>query len=245
MWQRPTLKRGSTGKYVKRLQLALRRRGLFPYVVTGYYGSKTAKAVKKLQAKSNITPVDGICGPKTWRALTKPYPLERPKPADPFQQATEISDKGVAFIASFEGFFPNVYNDPVGHCTIGYGTLLHLGNCTAKDREQWGTITKEKARELMHEELDPMVASIVKHTKPRLKQQELDALASFAYNVGIGGLLGSTLLKKLNSFDREGAAQEFLKWDKAGNPPRPLPGLTRRRKAEMEMFKDGIYRNND
>lgn len=239
--RRPTLKRGSAGRYVKRLQLALRSRGLFNYVATGYFGKKTELAVKKLQAKSNLRP-DGVCGPATWAALRKPYPIQKPKPADQFKQATRISSKGVEFICSYEGFFPEVYNDPVGHCTIGYGTLLHRGNCTDKDRKNWGRISKEKARELMREELDPMVASIVKHTRPRLKQHELDALASMAYNVGIAGLLGSTLMKKLNNYDRAGAAKEFGKWVYADG--QKLPGLVRRRKAEAEMFKHGIYRNN-
>ncbi|MNQ87056.1 Lysozyme RrrD [compost metagenome] len=65
-------------------------------------------------------------------------------------------------------------------------------------------------------------------------QEQFDALVSFTYNLGINALKGSTLLRKLNSGDYEGAADEFLKWNKAGG--KILSGLTRRREAERMLF---------
>ena len=47
-----------------------------------------------------------------------------------------VSDVGLRLIAEFEGFSPVPYNDPAGHCTVGYGELLHLGNCTAAELAQ-------------------------------------------------------------------------------------------------------------
>jgi lysozyme len=192
--------------------------------------------VRRYQSRAGL-PVDGVAGPKTWAKLTA---LPKP-PAAPVKAAVVASDRCVEFIASWEGFFPEVYNDPVGHCTIGYGTLLHLGPCTPADRRQWGTVTKQEARRLLKEELDPTVVNIVKNSPP-LAQHQLDALASFAYNVGLGGYLESTLRRKLLAGDKAGAADEFLRWNKAGG--RVLPGLTRRREAERLMFKDGVYKNN-
>ena len=65
-------------------------------------------------------------------------------------------------------------------------------------------------------------------------QNEFDALVDFAFNCGCGNLNNSTLLKKLNAGDYEGAAQEFLKWDMAAG--HHMAGLLRRRQAEELLF---------
>ena len=71
-----------------------------------------------------------------------------------------------------------------------------------------------------------------------LNSNQLSALSSFAFNVGIYGLQSSTLLKKLNTGDYLGAANEFPRWNKATirGIKRPLAGLTRRREAEKQLF---------
>ena len=68
---------------------------------------------------------------------------------------------------------------------------------------------------------------------PTIKPQER-CFVSFTFNCGAGNLQSSTLLKKLNASDYAGAADEFLKWDKANK--KIMAGLTRRRKAERELF---------
>ncbi|EDH9820259.1 TPA_asm: lysozyme, partial [Salmonella enterica subsp. enterica serovar Typhimurium] len=70
--------------------------------------------------------------------------------------------------------------------------------------------------------------------KVKLTQGQFDALVSFAYNLGARTLSSSTLLRKLNSGDYAGAADEFLRWNKAGG--KVLNGLTRRREAERALF---------
>jgi lysozyme len=65
-------------------------------------------------------------------------------------------------------------------------------------------------------------------------QSQFDALASFAFNCGVGALQNSTLRRKYNAGDIGGAASEFVKWNKGGG--RVLPGLTRRRLAEQALF---------
>lgn len=74
---------------------------------------------------------------------------------------------------------------------------------------------------------------------PDFTQDEFDALVDFAFNLGIGALAGSTLLKKLNAGDIEGAADEFLKWDHAGG--KVLAGLTKRRQGERALFLLGAH----
>jgi lysozyme len=68
-----------------------------------------------------------------------------------------------------------------------------------------------------------------------INDNEYAALVCFAYNVGVGALHGSTLLKMLNANqDRVAVADQFLRWNKAGGIE--LPGLTRRRQAERSLF---------
>jgi GH24 family phage-related lysozyme (muramidase) len=65
-------------------------------------------------------------------------------------------------------------------------------------------------------------------------QHQFDAMVSFAYNVGIGNLKTSTLLRKHIAGDHTGAAAEFAKWNKAAG--KVLKGLTNRRKAEAALY---------
>ncbi|HYG49012.1 MAG TPA: lysozyme [Allosphingosinicella sp.] len=65
-------------------------------------------------------------------------------------------------------------------------------------------------------------------------QHQFDAMVSFAYNVGVGNLSSSTLLRKHKAGDFAGAAAEFAKWNKAAG--KVLPGLTRRRTAEAGLY---------
>jgi len=66
----------------------------------------------------------------------------------------------------------------------------------------------------------------------------LSALASISFNVGINSIKTSTLIRKVNAKDYAGAANEFLRWDKANLRGRlvQMPGLARRRQAERQLF---------
>ena len=68
----------------------------------------------------------------------------------------------------------------------------------------------------------------------QLTQGEFDALCSFAFNVGLGALQRSTLRAKVNRNDKEGAAEEFAKYTKAGG--KVYQGLVNRRKDERALF---------
>jgi len=65
-------------------------------------------------------------------------------------------------------------------------------------------------------------------------QHQFDAMVSFAYNVGVGNLQSSTLLRKHKAGDYAGAAAEFAKWNKAAG--KVMAGLTRRRAAEAALY---------
>lgn len=65
-----------------------------------------------------------------------------------------------------------------------------------------------------------------------------DALVSFSFNVGLGNLQRSSLRMKTNRGDFEEAADEFMKWTKAGG--RVLPGLVKRRNDERALYLSGV-----
>ena len=70
--------------------------------------------------------------------------------------------------------------------------------------------------------------------RTRRTANEHAALVSFAYNCGSGALETSTLRRKLNAGDRQGAADQFLRWDRAGGGV--MAGLTKRRQQERALF---------
>lgn len=86
--------------------------------------------------------------------------------------------------------------------------------------------------------------------KVPLTQNQFDALASLSYNVpsAFASERTSTLLRKLNSGDYSGAADQILRWNKATDPKTNtkvvLPGLTARREAERNIFLYGTYVNH-
>ncbi|HEX9956502.1 MAG TPA: D-Ala-D-Ala carboxypeptidase family metallohydrolase [Fibrella sp.] len=151
-----------------------------------------------------------------------------------------ISESGINFIKQFEGFRANLYNDPVGHCTIGYGHLVHQGNCNGSESAEFKAgLTEARATELMRETLRPFEASVNVGTTVTLTQTQFDSLVSFSYNVGSVAFRGSTLLKLLNKGDYAAVPTELRKWINGGG--KVLPGLVRRRDAEANLFTSGSY----
>ena len=96
------------------------------------------------------------------------------------------------------------------------------------------TITQEQADEYLVSDLNHAASSVNQMVSVDMSQDEFDALCSFAFNLGVGNLKSSTLLKKLNAGDKQGAADQFLVWNKAAG--KVMAGLTRRREAERTLF---------
>jgi lysozyme len=143
----------------------------------------------------------------------------------------KTSDAGIALIKEFEGCELICYADAVGVPTIGYGHTLGLMRSDIGVK----TITRDEAERLLGEaDLPRYESGVSAVVKVPLEQHQFDALVSFAYNLSVGSLARSTLLRKLNQSDYGGAAAEFPKWVHAGS--QVLPGLVRRRAAEQAMF---------
>jgi GH24 family phage-related lysozyme (muramidase) len=143
----------------------------------------------------------------------------------------QTSDKGISLIKQFEGCKLTAYQDSVGVWTIGYGWTQPVDG---KPIRAGMTIKQETAERLLKTGLVSYESDVSRLVKIGLTQGQFDALVSFTYNLGARSLSTSTLLRKLNAGDYAGAADEFLRWNKAGG--KVLNGLTRRREAERALF---------
>ncbi|MEI9758058.1 lysozyme [Enterobacter hormaechei] len=143
----------------------------------------------------------------------------------------QTSEKGIALIKQFEGCKLTAYQDSVGVWTIGYGWTQPVDG---KPIRAGMTINQETAERLLKTGLVSYESDVSRLVKVGLTQGQFDALVSFTYNLGARSLSTSTLLRKLNAGDYAGAADEFLRWNKAGG--KVLNGLTRRREAERDLF---------
>jgi len=137
-----------------------------------------------------------------------------------------ISNNGLDLIRRFEGLRLRAYLCPGGVWTIGYG---HTG----PDVKPGLRISSEEADALLRGDVARFGAG-VSAIAGACTQGQHDALVSFAFNLGLGALMSSTLLKKHRAADRGGAAAEFGRWTHARG--RVLPGLVRRRAAEAALY---------
>lgn len=143
----------------------------------------------------------------------------------------KYSANGLALTESFEGLELKAYQDSVGVWTIGYG---HTGT----DVHSGLTITEDQASILLAADVAWAVTCVNKSVKSAINQNQFDALVDFTFNLGCANLGQSTLLRMLNASNFEGAANEFLRWNKAGG--KVLKGLMRRRQAEMDLFNTPV-----
>lgn len=143
-----------------------------------------------------------------------------------------ISQTGIDLIKHFEGLRLEAYRDPTNVITIGYGHT--------KTAQMGQVITEKGAESLLRKDIAVHSEPIERLVKVQLTQGEYDALCSFIFNLGEPAFKSSTLLRKLNSGDKVGAAKEFDKWVYAGG--KVLPGLKRRRAAERTLFETGQWK---
>ncbi len=142
-----------------------------------------------------------------------------------------INENGLNLIKTSEGLRLNAYPDPAtggDPWTIGYGS-------TGPDVKKGLTITQEDAETRLKNDIAKFETGVSNLVKVPLTSNQFSALVCFSFNVGIGNLKASSLLRLLNSGAKnEDIAAQFLRWDKAGG--KSMPGLTTRRKAESDLF---------
>lgn len=138
----------------------------------------------------------------------------------------KTSKNGYEIIKKYEGLRLTAYKCPAGIWTIGYG---HTGSVKPSD-----TITKARAEELLADDVAFAERAVNSVVTVDLTQGQFDALVSFAFNLGGAKLAKSTLLRKLNAGDYDGAHAEFPRWNRSGG--QILTGLTLRREEEADLF---------
>jgi len=146
----------------------------------------------------------------------------------------QVSKNGLNLIKKFEGLSLSPYLCPAGKPTIGYGNTYYEDGIKVSLNDD--PITKERANELLENIVNQDFTPVInRYVTVDLNQNQFDALVSFVYNVGNRNFRRSTLRKKLNRLDYDGASNEFKKWRKSKG--KILKGLIRRRKMETELFR--------
>ena len=147
----------------------------------------------------------------------------------------KISQRGIDLIKEFEGLRLKAYVCSGNKNTIGFGTTIYPNGNSVKLGD---TCTKEQAETYLKNDLKRFEEGVNRLVGLSIHQLMFDSLVSFAYNLGIGNLQSSTLLKKVNLGKFKECENEFVKWNKALG--KELPGLTRRRLAERDLFMQGL-----
>jgi lysozyme len=144
--------------------------------------------------------------------------------------------------SQFEGAVLRPYRDSTGQMVIGTNHVLTeeeiaTGTLIIGEKEIHfrSGITKEQARQLLEQDLEPFRLEIDKLVTVELTPNQRDALASLAFNIGLLTFKRSILLKKLNAGKYDEVPMEMMRWTKLGG--REIPGLVKRREAEILLWK--------
>ena len=137
-----------------------------------------------------------------------------------------ISQTGISFIKKWEGCRLKAYQCSAHVWTIGWGHTAGV--------KPGMVIDQSKADSLFLVDIKQYEQAVTQYVQVPLNQNQYDALVSFCYNVGIGAFQKSTLLRVLNQQNYDEAANQFLRWTRAGN--KVIQGLVNRRTDEKELF---------
>lgn len=150
-----------------------------------------------------------------------------------------VNDAALDLICEFEGFVGHWYADPahgwkVPTCCYGHTDAAGEPKYAATKNKKF---TKAEGRLILERDLATYAAHVRKSVHVPLTGNQFGALTSLCYNVGPSNFMNSTLVKKLNAGDYEGAADQFKRWNRAAG--KILKGLVRRRAAEADLFRSG------
>ncbi len=160
----------------------------------------------------------------------------------------KVSASAIQMIKHHEGVRTKPYRCPALLWTVGVGHVIDPTHATVKYEERknlpipegWDRVlSMGEVDALLAEDLRRFERGVARLCPASVNSQGIfDSLVSFAFNVGLGNLQRSSLRMKTNRGELEDAADEFLKWTKAGG--RVLPGLVKRRQDERSMYLSGV-----
>ncbi len=185
-------------------------------------------AVKVTETQGQVDAIIKALQFSTAQTLTVAPPEKEPPEVITPRGSRRINDEGFKLLTTFEGCKLHAYDDGAGVWTIGYGHTRGVSPGMA--------ITQVQAEQFLHEDLEQFESYVEDAVQVDVNEEQFSALVCFCFNVGPGseGFGGSTLLRKLNAGDYEGAVGQFPVWNKVDGEP--WLGLTRRRLAEQALF---------
>ena len=134
-------------------------------------------------------------------------------------------------ITTHEGYSSKAYRPlPTDVPTIAYGTTVYPNGNPVKMGD---VVTREQAMKYLKHDTQKFVNEMNKCIKVPVSQGEFEAYVSLTYNIGSGAFCKSTLVKKLNTYDYQGACNEIMKWSYFKG--KQLPGLLKRRTEEYKL----------
>jgi len=155
-----------------------------------------------------------------------------------------ISQAALEMIKHHEGVRLRAYRCPARLWTIGVGHVIDQNHIKVPFAQRlelalpagWDRpFSMEEVDAILAKDLESFERGVVRLCPGSLdNQSHLDALVSFAFNVGLGNLQRSTIRMRYNRADYSGAAESFMDWTKAAG--KVLPGLVKRREAERALF---------
>ncbi len=137
----------------------------------------------------------------------------------------KINQLGIDLIKSFEKCRLMPYLDVGGVWTVGFGATGH-------DITQNTHFTKEQAEERLKKDLEKF-EKICDYIHVELTDNQFSALVCLAFNIGLTAFKNSTALKMVNT--HQDPVEAWMRWNKVNGVV--VPGLTNRRKAEVELWK--------
>jgi len=160
----------------------------------------------------------------------------------------KVSKEAIELIKHHEGVRTKPYRCPALLWTVGVGHVIDPAHAAVKYEERrnlpipagWDRIlSMGEVDDLLAQDLRRFERGVARLCPAALNSQGIfDSLCSFAFNVGLGNLQRSSLRMKTNRGEFEEAAEEFMKWTKAGG--RVLPGLVKRRQDERALYLSSI-----
>jgi lysozyme len=145
----------------------------------------------------------------------------------------KLDENGYRLIQEFEGLSLVPYLCSAKVATIGYGATFYPSGKKVTMQDQ--PISLATAKWMLKETANKFAADVDKMIKANINQNQFNAIVSLAYNIGLGGLAKSSLLKKVNVNPSDPTIRNsFLVWNKAGG--RVLDGLTKRRTKEANLY---------
>lgn len=143
----------------------------------------------------------------------------------------QTSEKGKEFIKHFEGCKLEAYQ-----CS---GDVWTIGSGHTRGVEEGDKISKKQADALLSADIEMVETHVQRLITVDLNQSQWDAIVSWCFNLGCGNLRASTMLQVINSGELDKVSEQIIRWDKVGK--KAVAGLTRRRKAEADLFDNGVY----